>query len=352
MITVKELAKELQVSKSLVYRYLRGDGALRISPERAGQIEKAIDRLGGVHIRRSVRTRRTPVTPTVLAPINRWNAHDWQLFQTHHADFTRNLEKALGAGDVRFHIALFDYDERIRTIRRWLDEPGRCGGLLLPSSVVDEPLARLLLEQSIPHVSTDPSAERFGVNTVTVHARAGLRQGIAHLREHGHTNIGWLGPKAVRWPDFLAVVGEAGLPLHERFSCCWEVSIPYHHDEVGPQTEEQFARWLDSGPTATAMVCSNDLAAMAAVRVLRRRGLEPGKDFSLVGYDNEEERGHEPAGHPILTTVDNPLGTMGLRCGHMLLNQMIHNQREIVHERIPTRLIVRETTGPCRMDNP
>ena len=347
MATVSELAEELQISKSLVYRYLRGDRTLRISGERAGQIEEAIKRLGGVRVRPKAGARIGPATQMVLAPINRHNARDWELFQEDHAEFTRNLERALGAEDIRFHISFFDLDERVQTIRQWLDEPRLCGGLLLESQLVDEALARLLRERNVPHVSTDPMAERFGVNTVTVHARAGLRQAIAHLREHGHHRIGWLGPQAARWPDFLAVMAEAGLPPDERFSCCWEALPAVHSDQVGGLAAERFSHWLDQGPAATAMICSNDCIALAAVRVMRGRALEPGKDLSLVGYDNMEERGREKTTHPILTTVDNPLGKVGLRCGHMLLNQMVHNQREIVHERLPTRLLVRQTTGPC-----
>lgn len=80
---------------------------------------------------------------------------------------------------------------------------------------------------------------------------------------------------------------------------------------------------------------------------MRSRGLEPGKEVSLVGYDNVQKRGELPPGCEGLTSVDNPADLVGHRLGELLMNQILHSQRRVVHERIPVTLVVRQSTGPC-----
>ena len=95
------------------------------------------------------------------------------------------------------------------------------------------------------------------------------------------------------------------------------------------------------------MLCTNDIIALGAVEVLQQRGMQAGRELSLVGHDNYEERILRSA-NPILTTIDNPADVEGSHAAVRLVNQMLHGQTEIIQTRIPTRLIVRETTGPVR----
>ena len=79
---------------------------------------------------------------------------------------------------------------------------------------------------------------------------------------------------------------------------------------------------------------------------MHEAGLTPGRDLSIVGYDNIEHRQYGKTNGQ-LTTIDNPKDQVGRRIGEMLLNQLLRGQRDIVAELVPTTLIVRNTTGPC-----
>jgi LacI family transcriptional regulator len=225
--------------------------------------------------------------------------------------------------------------------------------LILGTSVADEQLARLFRERRIPHVSVDPIAENLGLNTVCAHSMIGIRQAIIHLKELGHENIGFVvQQEAVRYPQYVAAMVEQGLTFCEDLNC--EVSNPTDHlndntDGWKRRANKAFRLHLEQNrKLATAFICSNDAIAFGVMQAIKDKDLEPGKDISVIGYDNIDVRGITPANSPILTTVDNPRDRIGERCGELLLNQVLHQQMEIVHERLPTRLIVRETTGPCK----
>ncbi len=50
----------------------------------------------------------------------------------------------------------------------------------------------------------------------------------------------------------------------------------------------------------TALICHNDLLALGVVGELRRRGLVPGQDLSVIGFDDIPESSHAV---PALSTV-------------------------------------------------
>lgn len=348
-VTVKELARKVGVSTSVVYRYARGDNTLRISDERRLEIKKVAERLGGIRVNRAARSLAGGLALAVVAPISRLSAGNWGLEYETSLSFTRHLEEALKLKGVHFHLKFLDPDRKVETIQEWIDTPGLCGGLLLLSGMVDEPLARLILDRRIPHVSDARVDERFGVNTVLAHAAGALRKAIQHLRQLGHSRIGWLGPRQYRWPVFFAAMAEENLSVDIRGSCVFIEPTGGGDLEIWRRLgREHFARWLQGGPPATAMICSNDSIALGAVDAMRQHGLTPGRDLSLVGYDNIEQRWTAWTDEPILTTIDNPRDIIGSRCGELLINQMFHGQRQVVHEQIPTKLIIRQTTGPVR----
>ena len=84
----------------------------------------------------------------------------------------------------------------------------------------------------------------------------------------------------------------------------------------------------------------------ADVDAMLRAGLTPGRELSLVGYDNTEEQFPIPGHRPILTTINNPFERVGRRMAELLMNQVLHGQTAIIHERVPVSLVVRQTTGP------
>jgi DNA-binding LacI/PurR family transcriptional regulator len=72
-----------------------------------------------------------------------------------------------------------------------------------------------------------------------------------------------------------------------------------------------------------------------------------GRELSVVGYDDIEGQGLLASERPILTTINNPFERIGRRMAELLLNQILHGQRQIIHERMPVSLVVRETAGPA-----
>jgi LacI family transcriptional regulator len=90
----------------------------------------------------------------------------------------------------------------------------------------------------------------------------------------------------------------------------------------------------------TAIICHNDLLALGVVSALRRLGLVPGTDLSVIGFDNIPEAAHSV---PALTTVATLPGQIGALAASLLLRRIMKPSGPTERILVPPRLIVRHT---------
>ena len=79
------------------------------------------------------------------------------------------------------------------------------------------------------------------------------------------------------------------------------------------------AKELLSNTDCTAVFCFNDLMAAGVYDYLNEKGLTPGKDISVAGFDN---RTMSQFLNPALTTVEIPLVEIGRKSAELILNQI------------------------------
>ena len=93
----------------------------------------------------------------------------------------------------------------------------------------------------------------------------------------------------------------------------------------------------------TAAVCFNDAVAFGVMLALRKRGLEPGRDFAVVGFDDVVEAQHYV---PALTSVAVDTAGLGERAAHSVL-RMIQSRTTRAEDHVgAVNLVVRESCGP------
>jgi DNA-binding LacI/PurR family transcriptional regulator len=96
---------------------------------------------------------------------------------------------------------------------------------------------------------------------------------------------------------------------------------------------------LDRRDRPTAIAAGGDVLAFGVMQAMRRRGLAPGRDISVTGFDDVPAA--EAAG---LTTVRQPIRDKGRMLARMLLDPTCTDERVV----LPTQLVIRSSTGPVR----
>ena len=176
-----------------------------------------------------------------------------------------------------------------------------------------------------------------------------------HLTRLGHRRVAIVGdhllagptrPVALTSPDDVAYYGsrerlrgyydtlrEAGVDWADVTT----ISTDVNSREAGAAAA---AYLLDQAHPPTAVAAFSDILALGVLEALTARGLRPGHDVSVIGFDDIPE-----AGLASLTTVRQPAAQRGRLSGQLLLDPPADPaDRQIV---LPTELVVRESTRPA-----
>jgi LacI family transcriptional regulator len=183
-------------------------------------------------------------------------------------------------------------------------------------------------------------------DSAAVDDRRGTRAATRHLIELGHRRIGYLTSAGVeqrtaraRREGYRSAMAGAGLPPMEALRWDPEQEFVAVRGRRVP-LEQELAR--AAGPTA--VVCSNDLGAMALLEVADRLGVQVPEQLSVVGFDNVHFAG---LARIALTTVAQPLDDLA-RTGVEMLVERIRggDGGPPRHLSLPTDLVVRGSTSP------
>jgi DNA-binding LacI/PurR family transcriptional regulator len=197
---------------------------------------------------------------------------------------------------------------------------------------------RLLRARGVPVVLINALVDNLGFPCVSTDDGSAAVQAFTHLSALGHDRIGLvLGPedhmpsrrKLAAFTDAAQRTGISVAPVeHALFSL-----------EGG---QAATTRMLRQG--VTGIICASDVLALGAIRGVRRAGLTVPGDVSVVGYDDSAWLN---CTDPPLTTVRQPIQSMGGAAVALLVNQMetvIAHPEELLFE---PELVVRGSTGPA-----
>lgn len=172
--------------------------------------------------------------------------------------------------------------------------------------------------------------------TVCIDKSGGAAELLRHLYDLGHRDIAYIGPlNDGRCRAFRFEAMQRGLSLRDDCmieSGCWGM-------EPG-RTGAKRLLALEQRPTA--VFAASDRLAFGVMHELQDAGLRIPRDISVAGYDNLPE---SRIVYPALTTVDiNKEGT-GRLAVRLLLDRIRNPQRENATHTLPTRLVIRTSTG-------
>ena len=192
-------------------------------------------------------------------------------------------------------------------------------------------------------VAVDSKLARAGaIDTVGCDYRSGAQQAMNYLLQLGHRKIGLItatgGGRCTR--DVVEVYRAAMATYGVRPADGWTVDGRLT-EEGG---DEAAAHILGKHPEITALFAVNDKMAIGALHYATRQQLAVPNDLSIVGFDNLR---HAAFMNPSLSTVHLPLHEVGARACERLIER-INGRTEVTDDRLPTHLVVRNSTSLAR----
>ena len=112
----------------------------------------------------------------------------------------------------------------------------------------------------------------------------------------------------------------------------------YEATDMSPHTKEAAARLLDRNPGTQAVFCVNDSVAVGLYEVMKERGMTPGKELVVFGFDNTYRASEM---NPPLASIGCSSLTLGQKALELLITMI--GGTEVSSAKIPTRLYGRES---------
>ena len=194
-------------------------------------------------------------------------------------------------------------------------------------------LCNTALKKRIPVVSI--GMEIDGVNSVCVNNETGMRELIEHLIvQHDVKRIFFIGGT----PDHVDSIAR----LRVTREVCGEHGLVFTDEDYGygkwtnRYTVEVIDRIMSSDRgLPDAIVCANDIMAMAACTELEERGIDVPKDVIVTGFDNCHDG---KMFYPALSSVEQNYREIGYRSCEIIFDEIRANgtdkpARELVHSR-------------------
>ncbi|GAA1895610.1 LacI family DNA-binding transcriptional regulator [Streptomyces sodiiphilus] len=335
--SITDVAGRAGVSTATVSRALRG--LPHVSEATRERVLRAAEELSysvSPHAA-GLASGRTGTVGVVLPFVNRWfygqvlagidavlRAHDLDLL-------LHNL------GDARVHRRFFTR----MPLRRRVD------GLIVLNLPLSAPETEALASMGVPVTVLGSRIPGFG--GVCIDNRAGAATAVRHLINLGHRRIGMItgapdDPRGFATPiarreAYRATLTEAGIVPDSELEARGHAGI-----EEGAAA---MARLLSLPDPPTAVFAESDQMAFGALRTLRRMGLRAPADVSVIGFDD-----HETSELLDLTTIGQPVARQGELLARQIIGALAGRGEEPGHTVVPTRLVIRGTTGPVRTARP
>ena len=336
MVTIKDVAREANVSVATVSRVLNDSGPVsektrRLIREVAGKM-RYVPHSGA----RSLITSKTE-TLGVLLP---------DLYGEFFSEMIRGMDDT--AQRNGFHLLISRaYADRhgIETAIRAMR--GRVDGVVVMSPDLDSE-SLLNLPSTMPVVLLCSVSRGNGIDSLTIQNCRGAREMVTHLLGLGHRRIAIIkgSPRnydaAERLRGYRIALREAGIVPDA------SLELVGNFTEAGGHAAAMELLGMRVRPTA--IFAANDSMAIGALSALRESGVEVPEEMAVAGFDDIPLARYMD---PPLSSVHVPICELGARAVEILLEGLAHkNGHARKRERVSTKLVIRSSTGRQPAERP
>ena len=329
-VTLQDVASAVSVSKATASLALSNNP--RISEATRRRVLEAVDELGYVYNQRaaSLRTQRSYTIGLIIKDVsNPFNAELISGAESQLAEHEYSI--LLGTTDD-------DLDKQSRMVKTMLERD--VDGLILSLAAGTMMTSLQKLMQYSPLVLLTQYYSDLAADCVGMDDENGTVRAVEHLIQQGHRRIAFVGgfeatpTRRRRLQSYRHTLGQHKIEFDPALCLTSPVTRRGGYDAVH--------QLLSMAEPPAAAYCFSDVIAFGVMLGLRAAGIEAGKSFAVIGFDNVPEAS---LWHPSLTTVSTDPRRMGKQAAQLMLRRLEEPNLPIKRVIMPSRLIVRDSTA-------
>jgi DNA-binding LacI/PurR family transcriptional regulator len=273
-VSIHEVAKRAKVSIATVSRTI--NGVTTVAPHLSRRVWKVVEQLGYYPNTqaRGLVSGRSKIFGLIISEIT--NPFFPEIVQGFEDIAVQHNYEILTSTTVH------DPKRMALSVRRMIER--RVDGVAIVTFGMEEALLDDLKSRKVPLVFIDVGPSLPRISNIRIDYLHGIRQAVQHLAALRHERVAFVsGPLSLksalaRQQAFVHAMEEIGLRIFPNYL------IDGDHTIEGGMAAMHSILALPKRPTA--VMCSNDMTAIGALRESYQQGVHVPKDLSVVGFDD------------------------------------------------------------------
>jgi LacI family transcriptional regulator len=333
MVNYNDIAKLAKVSPTTVSHVI--NETRFVMPETKERVYRAMRELKYQPnlLARSLATGKTQTVGLVISDIR----------NPFYPELVQGVEEMAVKNDYNVFLCNTDYDieKGMKSIGALIKR--KIDGIIVASSQVDSSILKQLTDTDVNFVLVDWCKRNIKVDSLYFDYKVGMAEAVSHLISLGHRDIYFIGgPKnlktaEIRIRNFIDIVES-----YKDLNLNYKILEGNHKIDGG---YEATRKMLKNKDLPTAVMCSNDLTAIGAMKAFQSGGLKIPDDISIIGLDNIALT---EIVSPELTTIELERYKIGKTAMEMLLNRIKDKKLPKQICTFKTKLIVRKSTAKSK----
>ncbi|NCX59311.1 MAG: LacI family transcriptional regulator [Rhodobacteraceae bacterium] len=329
--TLKTLAKASGVSVATASQVIRGVG--RISEHTRKRVLSTAEKMNYIPDGRAI-SMRSGERPEIGMIIQ-------ELANPFNAEVVSGVSDSLERHGYFVSVldSRNDIERQKRNIKAFI-RSARGGLIWVPAHNTPSKTIDLLRNHSIPTITFLRQIKGADFDHIGIKNTEGTEMATEYLIKLGHTKIAYFG-------------GNLNSDVRKDRAEGYELSLKKHgldwkviwtSEDTKQSGVERLHDLISEHPDVTALVCNGDMVALGACLALQSKNLQPGKDISVIGFDNVMDT---KLVTPSLTTMEVKPYNLGLILAETILRRINEKDHPQITYFNNPELIVRNSTGPA-----
>lgn len=333
MVNYNDIAKLAKVSPTTVSHVI--NETRFVLPETKKRVHRAMEKLKYQPnlLARSLAIGKTHTIGLVISDIR----------NPFYPELIQGVEELAVLNDYNVFLCNTDYD-----IEKGLKSIGvltkrKIDGIIVASSQVDSSVIKQLMDTDINFVLVDWDKRNIRVDSLYFDYKVGMIEAVAHLLSLKHRNIYFIsGPKILKTAKIRVRRFIDAIKKHKKGNLNYKILEGDHKIGGGFKAAQKI---LNERVLPTAIICSNDLTAIGAMKAFKTNGIKVPEDISVIGLDNIKMT---EIVSPTLTTIGLERYKIGKVAMELLLNRIKNKKLSKQTCIFKTKLIIRESTSKSK----
>lgn len=330
-ITIKDLAKRLNISVSTVSRALRN--AIDINPETKQAVLELAKEL---HYQPNVMAqglvkRKTNIIGIIVPVI-------------HSNYFSEALSSMTEiANEYDYHLMFCQSNEDAELEKKNINKLLACqvDGILISVSKDSHDICELekVRRAGVPIVMFDRTLADFSCNKIVVDEYEGAFKAVEHLIKKGCKRIAHIAGPVNASVSINRLNGYVDALKHHKIP--FDKNLVFRCEAFEEDALEAVKKITRLKPLPDGIFCINDLSAIIAIKYLKKKGIDVPGDIKIVGFNNDPV---SEIVEPSLTTVMQPGYEVGKLAMKMLVDEIDQPTTKFETVQLRTQLITRQSS--------